>query len=100
MFDNDFFECGDDACDGPGPPPKFHMPPPPRPPFLQDLNAALGTTIECSEDGLFDLDVCAAIPVSLAHRYAKNTLEVHFFPLAFERESFENTNRKFKFDYH
>lgn len=31
---------------------------------MQDLNAVLGTTIECSEDGLYDLDVCAAIPVS------------------------------------
>lgn len=65
MFESDFFDCGDDACDGPGPPPKFHLPPPPRPPFMQDLNAVLGTTIECSEDGMFDLDVCAAIPVSL-----------------------------------
>lgn len=64
MFESDFFDCGDDACDGPGPPPKFHLPPPPRPPFMQDLNAVLGTTIECSEDGMFDLDVCAAIPVS------------------------------------
>lgn len=66
MFENDFFECGDDVCDGPGPPPKFQMPPPPRPPFMQDLNAVLGTTIECTEDGQFDLDVCAAIPVSLS----------------------------------
>lgn len=72
MFESDFFECGDDACDGPGPPPKFHLPPPPRPPFMQDLNAVLGTTIECSEDGLFDLDVCAAIPVSFILRFDFN----------------------------
>lgn len=65
MFESDFFgECGDDACDGPGPPPKFQLPPPPRPPFLQDLNTVLGTNIECSDDPAFDMDVCAAIPVS------------------------------------
>lgn len=64
MFEGDFFDCGNDVCDGPGPPPKFHLPPPPRPPFMQDLNAVLGTTIECSEDAVFDMDVCAAFPVS------------------------------------
>lgn len=66
MFESDFLgECGDDACDGPGPPPKFHLPPPPRPPFMQDLNAVLGTNIECTEDPAFDMDVCAAFPVSV-----------------------------------
>lgn len=84
MFEGDFFDCGDDACDGPGPPPKFHLPPPPRPPFMQDLNAVLGTTIECSEDGLFDLDVCAAIPVSFTFNLfpsmslqCKNSISYH-----------------------
>lgn len=65
MFENEFFDCGNDACDGPGAPPKFNLPPPPRPSFMQDLNAALGTTIECTDDTVFDMDVCAAFPVSL-----------------------------------
>lgn len=53
-------ECGDDVCDGPGPPPQFHIPPPPRPPFLQELVSG----IECTEDSVPDMDICAAIPVS------------------------------------
>lgn len=54
MFDPDF-ECGDD-CGGPGPPPEFLIPPPPRPPFLHEL-------IKCSEDPLPDIEMCEAIPV-------------------------------------
>lgn len=64
MFEGDF-ECGTDACDGPGPPPKFHIPPPARPPFMQspgDSTSANG--IECNEDTFADIEMCAAFPVS------------------------------------
>lgn len=57
MFDTDF-DCGTE-CGGPGPPPKFLLPPPPRPPFMQDLQDT-----QCSEDPIHDGDVCDAIPVS------------------------------------
>lgn len=57
-------ECGDDACDGPGPPPQFHIPPPPRPPFIQELVSG----IECTEDSVPEMDICAAIPVSITIR--------------------------------
>lgn len=61
MFDDNFFECNKDTCDGPGPPPKFHIPPPPRPPFMQDLFAGM----DCNEDPLADVDMCAAFPVRI-----------------------------------
>jgi len=57
MFDSDFDECDNDDC-GPGPPPEFTLPPPPRPEFLQDF--------KCSEDALTDFEMCEAIPVSRA----------------------------------
>lgn len=47
-------------CDCPGPPPQFLLPPPPRPPFLQDI------TQYCSEDPLPDIETCDALPVSQA----------------------------------
>lgn len=43
-------------CDCPGPPPEFLLPPPPRPPFLQD--------VYCSEDPIPDIETCDALPVS------------------------------------
>lgn len=43
-------------CDCPGPPPEFLLPPPPRPPFLQD-------SIYCTEDSL-PIETCDALPVS------------------------------------
>lgn len=47
----------DYECDCPGPPPEFRLPPPPRPPFLQDG--------DCSEGPLADLETCEAVPVSI-----------------------------------
>ena len=56
MIDTDFdIDCGNEC--GPGPPPLFRIPPPPRPPFLQEVS-------ECSEDALNDYEMCKAIPVS------------------------------------
>ncbi|KAL1403147.1 hypothetical protein pipiens_005788 [Culex pipiens pipiens] len=43
MLDLDL-DCGQDECGGPGPPPEFLIPPPPRPPFLAEL-------ANCNEDG-------------------------------------------------
>ncbi|XP_055607312.1 uncharacterized protein DDB_G0283357 [Uranotaenia lowii] len=43
MLDSDL-ECGGNECGGPGPPPEFRIPPPPRPPFLAEL-------ANCNEDG-------------------------------------------------
>lgn len=64
MFEDDFM-CGTDTCDGPGPPPKFHVPPPPRPPFMQSATDSISTDgIECSEDSFADIEMCAAFPVS------------------------------------
>ncbi|XP_055544899.1 transcription factor mef2A [Wyeomyia smithii] len=65
MLDPDL-ECGNE-CGGPGPPPEFRIPPPPRPPFLADLD-------NCNEDGpvtamlgpgspFNDGDMCQAIPI-------------------------------------
>lgn len=54
MFDPDF-DCGNEC--GPGPPPVFFIPAPPRPPFLSELT-------KCSEDILIDIEMCEAIPVS------------------------------------
>ena len=55
MFDSDT-ECGNE-CWGSGPPPEFLIPPPPRPPFLQELT-------KCTEAPLPDIEMCEAIPVS------------------------------------
>lgn len=64
MFEDDF-ECGTDACDGPGSPPKFHIPPPPRPSFMQSAaDSTNANAIECSEDSFADIEMCAAFPVS------------------------------------
>uniref|UniRef100_A0A336MB75 CSON014668 protein n=1 Tax=Culicoides sonorensis TaxID=179676 RepID=A0A336MB75_CULSO len=53
MLDPDI-DC--DECGGPGPPPEFLIPPPPRPPFMHDL-------VKCSEDSYMpDADMCEAIP--------------------------------------
>lgn len=58
-YESDFeLEC--DEC-GPGPPPVFNIPPPPRPEFLQN---ELGASTICSENSLSDYDMCEAIPVS------------------------------------
>ncbi|XP_065079417.1 uncharacterized protein DDB_G0283357 [Ochlerotatus camptorhynchus] len=74
MLDPDL-ECGNE-CGGPGPPPEFRIPPPPRPPFLAELS-------NCNEDGAgggsvaamlgpggsaatsfsTDGDICEAIPI-------------------------------------
>lgn len=56
MFDDDV-QC--DECSGPGPPPKFLIPPPPRPPFMQEL-----TKCGAEDALLMDYDMCEAIPVS------------------------------------
>lgn len=56
MFESDYdIEC-DNEC-GPGPPPDFNLPPPPRPEFLHELG-------QCSEGSLSDFEMCEAIPVS------------------------------------
>ncbi|XP_063709368.1 putative uncharacterized protein DDB_G0286901 [Culicoides brevitarsis] len=45
-----------DDCGGPGPPPEFLIPPPPRPPFMHEL-------ITCTEDSVMpDVEMCEAIP--------------------------------------
>lgn len=56
-------DCGDDAdaCWGPGPPPEFRLPPPPRPPFLQELAGGAGG-LKCTEDPLPDIEMCRALP--------------------------------------
>lgn len=69
MLDPDL-DCGNE-CGGPGPPPEFLIPPPPRPPFLAELS-------NCNEDGPVaamlgpggpfagggaDGDMCEAIPI-------------------------------------
>lgn len=45
----------DDECSGPGPPPVFRLPPPPRPPFLQ-------VSSHCTDDPLPDIEICDAMP--------------------------------------
>ncbi|XP_046688040.1 uncharacterized protein LOC124373735 [Homalodisca vitripennis] len=50
-------DSADYECDCPGPPPPvFHLPPPPRPPFLHEV-------ADCSEAPLLDLETCDAMPV-------------------------------------
>ena len=56
MFESEYdLECDNDC--GPGPPPIFNLPPPPRPDFLHELD-------KCSENSLSDYEMCEAIPVS------------------------------------
>lgn len=58
-YESDFeLEC--DEC-GPGPPPVFNIPPPPRPDFLRNEVAA---STGCLDSSLSDYDMCEAIPVS------------------------------------
>lgn len=55
-------DSADYECDCPGPPPPaFHLPPPPRPPFLHEL-------ADCSEAPLLDLETCDTMPVSILSR--------------------------------
>lgn len=56
MLDPDI-DCDD--CGGPGPPPEFLIPPPPRPPFMFEV------ATKCSEDTVPDMDMCSVIPVSI-----------------------------------
>lgn len=58
-------------CDCPGPPPEFLLPPPPRPPFLQD--------VYCSEDPLPDLETCDALPVSSFYHLNMLKIISHYF---------------------
>lgn len=66
MLEDDF-EC--DECGGPGPPPQFTIPPPPRPPGLYDLSK------NCNEDEFnlltnsqnWDSNMCEALPVSTTY---------------------------------
>lgn len=52
-------DCGSDSddCWGPGPPPEFRLPPPPRPPFLQELPG-----LKCTEEPLPDIEMCSVLP--------------------------------------
>lgn len=65
MWDMD---SADHECDCPGPPPQFHLPPPPRPPFLIDS--------ECSENPISDLETCEAVPVSIIIIFFKNIIKI------------------------
>ncbi|KAF4520922.1 hypothetical protein B566_EDAN008897 [Ephemera danica] len=51
-------EAPDVECECPGPPPEFRLPPPPRPPFLQEP--------ECSENSLADYETCDAVPLYIS----------------------------------
>lgn len=84
MFESDYdLECDNDC--GPGPPPIFNLPPPPRPDFLSDLD-------KCSENSLSYLEMCEAIPVSW------NTL-MHFkFALMHSKYIFEGIRNVDAFD--
>lgn len=65
MLDPDI-DC--DECGGPGPPPEFLIPPPPRPPFMHEL-------VTCSEDSIMpDAEMCEAIPVSFFPIFIRNFL--------------------------
>lgn len=67
MYESDYdIEC-DNEC-GPGPPPIFNLPPPPRPDFLNELE-------HCSENSLSDYEMCEAIPVSL-NLYLHDSLDL------------------------
>ncbi|XP_053680643.1 dual specificity protein kinase splA [Anopheles nili] len=79
MLDPDL-ECGNE-CGGPGPPPEFLVPPPPRPPFLAEL-------VNCNEEqqlaqqspfgasGPFaDVDMCEAFPIIDASYHSGPSLQ-------------------------
>ncbi|XP_070500750.1 uncharacterized protein, partial [Chironomus tepperi] len=69
-YESDFeLEC--DEC-GPGPPPVFNIPPPPRPDFLQN---ELGASITCSENSLSGYDMCEAIPILDASYHSGPSLQ-------------------------
>ncbi len=56
MLDTAYEECGNEC--GPGPPPVFLVPPPPRPTFLQE-------STKCIQELPADADMCDVMPVSL-----------------------------------
>lgn len=62
IWSMDCSDFGDPECPGP-PPPVFHLPPPPRPPFLHDLP-------DCS----LDLETCNAMPVIDAEYHSSPAL--------------------------
>ncbi|KAL5273164.1 hypothetical protein ACFFRR_000117 [Megaselia abdita] len=74
MLEDDF-EC--DECGGPGPPPLFNIPPPPRPPGLYDLSK------NCNEDEFniltnsqnWDSNMCEALPLLDASFYNSQSLQ-------------------------
>lgn len=61
MLDSAYDECGNE-CWGPGPPPVFLIPPPPRPTFLQE-------STKCIQELPTDAEMCEAMPVSLNNIY-------------------------------
>jgi len=69
MFDNEMFGC--DECGGYAePPPQFNLPPPPKPPTLNDYSSisdCIELEIEMSLKSLqnWDIDMCKALPVSV-----------------------------------
>ncbi|CAD7093819.1 unnamed protein product [Hermetia illucens] len=67
MLDDDV-QC--DECSGPGPPPKFLIPPPPRPPFMQEL-----TKCGAEDALLMDYDMCEAIPILDASYHSSPSLQ-------------------------
>ncbi|XP_037826990.1 GATA zinc finger domain-containing protein 7 [Lucilia sericata] len=76
MFD-DIIECNE--CGGPlGPPPKFMVPPPPRPPSMASYDASTN----CNEEEMalkaqqaWDNDMCEAIPILDASLYSSQSLQ-------------------------
>ncbi|XP_065354685.1 GATA zinc finger domain-containing protein 14 [Calliphora vicina] len=76
MFD-DIIECNE--CGGPlGPPPKFTVPPPPRPPSM----AAYEASTNCNEEEMalkaqqaWDNDMCEAMPILDASFYSSQSLQ-------------------------
>ncbi|XP_037955687.1 protein kinase 4 [Teleopsis dalmanni] len=73
---DDIIEC--DECGSPlGPPPQFLIPPPPRPPFLDEQNLN-----RCNEEELirkaqqyWEQDMCEAIPIFDASFYSSQSLQ-------------------------
>lgn len=62
MFDTDLDCSINSLCGDGGPgPPKFHIPPPPRPAFLI---SSINSDTQCSENPSMDMETCAALPVS------------------------------------
>ncbi|XP_073842897.1 putative Hedgehog signaling attenuator pxb [Musca autumnalis] len=76
MFD-DIIECSE--CGGAlGPPPKFMIPPPPRPPSM----AVYEASVNCNEEEMalraqqaWDNDMCEAIPILDASLYSSQSLQ-------------------------